>query len=89
MRDVLEAVASGELSPTAAEARLRGYATGEAGRFDAAREDRSGVPEAVLAAGKTTRAGDGTSGDGEYSDGEGPRAGAGADVAGGAGDESE
>jgi NCAIR mutase (PurE)-related protein len=53
MRDTLEAVAAGELSPEAAEARLRGYATGEAGRFDAARERRSGVPEAVLAAGKT------------------------------------
>jgi NCAIR mutase (PurE)-related protein len=53
MRDVLEAVAAGELSPEAAQARLRGYATTEAGRFDAARERRSGVPEAVLAAGKT------------------------------------
>jgi NCAIR mutase (PurE)-related protein len=53
MRDILEAVAEGDLSPAAAEAELRGYATGEAGRFDAARENRSGVPEAVLAAGKT------------------------------------
>ncbi|MDG5778228.1 nickel pincer cofactor biosynthesis protein LarB [Haloarculaceae archaeon H-GB1-1] len=53
MRDILEAVAAGNLSPAAAEAELAGYATGEAGRFDAAREDRSGVPEAVLAAGKT------------------------------------
>jgi hypothetical protein len=53
MRDILDAVAAGDLSPAAAEARLRGYATGEAGRFDAARERRSGVPEAVLAAGKT------------------------------------
>ncbi len=53
MRDILEAVAAGELSPEKAEARLRGYATTEAGRFDAAREDRSGVPEAVLGAGKT------------------------------------
>jgi NCAIR mutase (PurE)-related protein len=53
MRDVLEAVAAGDLSPAAAEAALRGYATDEAGRFDAAREDRSGVPEAVLADGKT------------------------------------
>ena len=42
------------MSPEAAEAALSGYATTEAGRFDAAREDRSGVPEAVLAAGKTT-----------------------------------
>ncbi|PSP88671.1 hypothetical protein BRC87_09145 [Halobacteriales archaeon QS_4_66_20] len=54
MRDILHAVAAGELSPEAAEATLSGYATTEAGRFDAAREDRSGVPEAVLAAGKTT-----------------------------------
>jgi NCAIR mutase (PurE)-related protein len=53
MRDILDAVAAGELSPAAAEARLRGYATTEAGRFDAARETRRGVPEAILAAGKT------------------------------------
>ncbi|MFC7228493.1 nickel pincer cofactor biosynthesis protein LarB [Salinirubellus salinus] len=54
MRGVLEAVAEGELSAAAAEAALGGYVTGEAGRFDAARESRSGVPEAVLADGKTT-----------------------------------
>jgi hypothetical protein len=53
MRDILESVANGELSPGAAEAKLRGYVTGDAGRFDAARERRSGVPEAVLADGKT------------------------------------
>ncbi|MEF8900239.1 MAG: nickel pincer cofactor biosynthesis protein LarB [Halovenus sp.] len=53
MRELLEAVAAGELSPEAAEAELRGYATTHAGRFDAARERRSGVPEAVLADGKT------------------------------------
>jgi len=53
MRELLEAVAAGEVSPAEAETRLAGYATGEAGRFDAAREDRSGVPEAVLADGKT------------------------------------
>ncbi len=53
MRDILEAVAEGELSPAAAEAELAGYATGDAGRFDAARVQRSGVPEAVLAEGKT------------------------------------
>ncbi|PSP96448.1 hypothetical protein BRC94_12440 [Halobacteriales archaeon QS_5_70_17] len=53
MRELLEAVAAGNLSPAAAEAELRGYATGDAGRFDAARVDRSGVPEAVLAEGKT------------------------------------
>jgi NCAIR mutase (PurE)-related protein len=53
MRDILESVAAGEVSPAAAEAKLRGYATGDAGRFDAARERRSGVPEAVLADGKT------------------------------------
>ncbi|WP_276255268.1 nickel pincer cofactor biosynthesis protein LarB [Halomontanus rarus] len=53
MRDLLEAVAAGELSPTEAEAELAGYVTGDAGRFDAAREQRRGIPEAVFAAGKT------------------------------------
>ncbi|WP_129114366.1 nickel pincer cofactor biosynthesis protein LarB [Halegenticoccus tardaugens] len=53
MRDILNAVAAGDLSPAAAEARLRGYATTGAGRFDAARETRRGVPEAILAEGKT------------------------------------
>jgi len=53
MREILDAVASGDLSPTAAEAELRGYARTEAGRFDAARPERTGIPEAVLAAGKT------------------------------------
>jgi NCAIR mutase (PurE)-related protein len=53
MRDILEAVAAGEMSPEAAEAKLAGYVTGEAGRFDAARERRSGVPEAVLGTDKT------------------------------------
>ncbi|WP_255151672.1 nickel pincer cofactor biosynthesis protein LarB [Halorarius halobius] len=53
MRDILERVAAGDLSPAAAEAELRGFARNEAGRFDAARERRSGVPEAVLAEGKT------------------------------------
>jgi NCAIR mutase (PurE)-related protein len=53
MREILEAVAAGETSPEAAEAQLRGYATGEAGRFDAARTRRSGVPEAILGADKT------------------------------------
>jgi NCAIR mutase (PurE)-related protein len=53
MRDVLDAVAAGELSPEVAEARIRGYATSDAGRFDAARTRRSGVPEAVLGEGKT------------------------------------
>ncbi|WP_336001515.1 nickel pincer cofactor biosynthesis protein LarB [Halorientalis halophila] len=53
MRELLDAVAAGEVSPAEAEAELAGYATGEAGRFDAARETRSGVPEAVLADGKT------------------------------------
>ncbi|EMA14750.1 hypothetical protein BDK61_0557 [Haloarcula quadrata] len=53
MRDILDSVAAGDLSPTEAEAALSGYATSGAGRFDAAREDRAGVPEAVLADGKT------------------------------------
>ena len=53
LRDLLERVSAGELSPAAAQARIAGYATGDAGRFDAARESRRGVPEAILAAGKT------------------------------------
>jgi len=53
MRDVLERLAAGELSVAEAEAELAGYATTDAGRFDAARETRRGVPEAVLAEGKT------------------------------------
>lgn len=54
MRDLLDAVARGDLSPAEAEARLRGHVGNEAGRFDAAREDRTGIPEGVLAEGKTT-----------------------------------
>jgi hypothetical protein len=54
MRELFEAVADGEISPAEAEARLTGYASTDAGRFDAGRESRSGVPEAVLADGKTT-----------------------------------
>jgi NCAIR mutase (PurE)-related protein len=53
MHETLVALAAGEISVATAEARLAGYATGAAGRFDAAREHRTGVPEAVLAAGKT------------------------------------
>lgn len=53
MRELLEAVAAGELSVSEAEASLSGYATGDAGRFDAARTDRSGVPEVIFAPGKT------------------------------------
>jgi len=56
MRELLEAVAAGELSPAEAEAELAGYATTGAGRFDAARESRSGVPEAILADGKSAAA---------------------------------
>lgn len=53
MREILEDVAAGELSPAAAAAELRGYARTDAGRFDAARADRTGIPEAVIASGKT------------------------------------
>jgi NCAIR mutase (PurE)-related protein len=53
MRELLEAVAAGEVTPAEAEARLSGYATDDAGRFDAARETRRGVPEAILGDGKT------------------------------------
>jgi NCAIR mutase (PurE)-related protein len=53
MRDTLESLADGEISPAEAEAELTGYASVDAGRFDAARERRRGVPEAILADGKT------------------------------------
>lgn len=53
MRDVLEALAAGEVTVDEAQAKLAGYVTGDAGRFDAARETRRGVPEAILAEGKT------------------------------------
>lgn len=56
MRDILRAVADGEMSVTEAEARLAGYATTEAGRFDAARETRRGIPEMILAEGKSAEA---------------------------------
>lgn len=54
LRELLESVAAGELAPALAEAQLGGYVTGEAGRFDAAREHRTGIPEAILGDGKTT-----------------------------------
>ncbi|MFB6121240.1 MAG: nickel pincer cofactor biosynthesis protein LarB [Halobacteriaceae archaeon] len=53
MRDTLEALAEGDISVAEAEAALAGYATTEAGRFDAARETRRGVPEGIYAEGKT------------------------------------
>lgn len=53
MRDLLEAVAAGEVSPREAESRIRGYATGDAGRYDADRWERRGIPEAVVGEGKT------------------------------------
>lgn len=53
MREILDAVAEGELSPSEAEAELRGYVRTDAGRFDAARAARTGIPEGVLAEGKT------------------------------------
>lgn len=56
MKETLQAVADGELSVPAAEARLSGYATTAAGRFDAARQQRRGIPEAILAEGKTPQA---------------------------------
>lgn len=56
MREVLRALADGEITVSEAEARLAGYATTGAGRFDAAREERRGVPEAILADGKTPEA---------------------------------
>jgi len=53
MRDTLEALEAGEIGVAEAESRLAGYATTAAGRFDAAREGRRGIPEAILAEGKT------------------------------------
>ncbi|WP_435097601.1 nickel pincer cofactor biosynthesis protein LarB [Halorubrum sp. N11] len=53
MRDTLEALDAGEIGVAEAESRLAGYATTAAGRFDAARESRRGIPEAILAEGKT------------------------------------
>lgn len=53
MREVLEALDAGELDVDAAEAALAGYVTTDAGRFDATRERRRGIPEAILAEGKT------------------------------------
>lgn len=52
VRGALEALAAGEIGVAEAESRITGYATTTAGRFDAAREDRRGIPEAVLAEGK-------------------------------------
>lgn len=53
MRETLERLAAGELTPRQAEARLRGYVTDAAGRYDAARPHRRGVPEAIIGEGKT------------------------------------
>lgn len=53
MREILQAVADGELSPRAAEAELQGYVVEEAGRYDAARPARRGIPEAIVGEGKT------------------------------------
>ena len=53
MRETLESLAAGELSVEAAQARLAGYAENDGGRFDAARQSRAGVPEAILGDGKT------------------------------------
>jgi len=53
MRETLAALEAGEIGVEEAESRLAGYATTDAGRFDAARERRRGIPEAILAEGKT------------------------------------
>ena len=53
MRDLLDALHAGEASPREVESRLRGYVTGDAGRYDADRWERRGIPEAVLGEGKT------------------------------------
>ncbi|SFS36047.1 nickel pincer cofactor biosynthesis protein LarB [Halostagnicola kamekurae] len=56
MRELLEAVAEGSLSPAEAEAELAGYVTDDAGRFDATRRQRRGIPEGILADGKPPEA---------------------------------
>lgn len=55
IREILEQVARGELSSQAAEQRLASGGVIDLGfaRLDASRADRQGVPEAVLAEGKT------------------------------------
>lgn len=53
MREVLESLAAGECSVDEAEAALNGYVTDGVARFDAARDRRRGIPEAILAEGKT------------------------------------
>ena len=53
MRDVLQDLSDGKITIVEAEAKLLGYATSEAGRFDVAREHRHGVPEGILCDGKT------------------------------------
>ena len=53
MRETLAALEAGDIGVEEAESRLAGYATTDAGRFDAARERRRGIPEAILAEGKT------------------------------------
>ena len=52
-RDVLIALSEGKITVEEAQARLTGYVTTDAGRFDTARERRRGVPEAIFAPGKT------------------------------------
>jgi NCAIR mutase (PurE)-related protein len=54
MRDVLQDLSDGKITIVEAEAKLLGYATSEAGRFDVAREHRRGVPECILCDRKTT-----------------------------------
>ncbi len=53
MREILEALQAGEISPAEAEATLRGYVTDGVSRFDTSREQRRGIPEAIFADGKT------------------------------------
>ncbi|NHJ14392.1 MAG: nickel pincer cofactor biosynthesis protein LarB [Candidatus Thorarchaeota archaeon] len=55
-RDILELLASGEISIDQAEKELRNLALAEVGRIgmvDVSREERSGIPEVVLAETKT------------------------------------
>ena len=53
MREVLEELADEAITVDEAEIALAGYLTDDVGRFDVARESRRGVPEGILAEGKT------------------------------------
>ncbi|MFC1992267.1 nickel pincer cofactor biosynthesis protein LarB [Chloroflexota bacterium] len=58
MKDVLEKLARGEISPAEAERILRAWTIQEVGdlaRLDTGRDSRRGMPEVIIAEGKTAR----------------------------------